>query len=223
MNYKSDKIINEDKNFFGFKLRTRRDYYDNKIIRQILDGNDPYRIPDKLNVVVDIGANIGCVSLLAASRGARVYAFEPESSNYETLVHNIKVNNLNDRVICVNEAVGISGTIKLYIHDKNSGATSSYLEQKGLSPDKYQEIKSVTIRDVFNRFDIQHCDLLKLDCEGSERDVIRDFDDDLAGRVKQISVEFHNKLLTSELVDKLKKWYHAENTNRHEWVFKKNL
>ena len=42
------------------------------------------------DVVIDIGANVGMYSLMSAvSRSARVYAFEPESSNYNLLCQNI--------------------------------------------------------------------------------------------------------------------------------------
>ena len=215
----ANRPINPDKDFFGFKLRTRARYQDDKIIRQILSGNDPYRIPENPKVVIDVGANIGCFSLLAASKGAVVYAFEPEQLNYETLCHNVEINGFGDKIHCDNHGVGIPGKTKLYVHSKNSGATSSYLEQRGLEADRYQEVDFISIHDVFNCYNIKHCSLLKMDCEGSERDIIRDMDDGLASRIDQISLEFHNKGLIKELVDKLSRWYVAENTRRYEFIF----
>jgi FkbM family methyltransferase len=48
-------------------------------------------------VFVDIGANVGMYSLLAAkARGLRVYAFEPESQNYALLNRNIYLNGVKD-------------------------------------------------------------------------------------------------------------------------------
>jgi FkbM family methyltransferase len=49
-------------------------------------------------VLFDVGANMGQYSLLAAQRGVRVHAFEPESQNFALLVRNIIVNNLSDMV-----------------------------------------------------------------------------------------------------------------------------
>jgi len=52
------------------------------------------------DVVIDIGANVGMYSLMSAvSRGTKVYAFEPEASNYNLLCQNIRLNNMGDRII----------------------------------------------------------------------------------------------------------------------------
>jgi len=220
--YKTNRPINEDKEFFGFKIRTRRRYNDEKIINQCLC-RDPYRIPKNIKVVVDIGSNIGIVALDCAKKGAEnIYAFEPSIENFETLVYNVNINGYQDKIHCIQKGVGIPNkNTKLYIHPKNAGATSSYLEQKGLTEDKYQEVEFISIYDVFKNYNIEHCNLLKMDCEGSERDIINDLDDNLANKISQISVEFHNKPLIEGLINKLSKWYKPEHLRRTEWVFYK--
>ena len=51
------------------------------------------------DVVFDVGANVGMYTMWAAlTRGARVYAFEPESQNYAVLCKNILYNGAQDRV-----------------------------------------------------------------------------------------------------------------------------
>jgi FkbM family methyltransferase len=50
-------------------------------------------------VLVDVGANVGMYTIFASAvRGARVFAFEPESQNYALLCRNIVENGLSDRV-----------------------------------------------------------------------------------------------------------------------------
>jgi len=57
--------------------------------------------------VVDAGANIGIFSIYAAMLGAeRVYAFEPVLRTYRMLVENIRLNNLNGKIIPINCALG---------------------------------------------------------------------------------------------------------------------
>ena len=62
---------------------------------------------DNINppLVVDIGANIGYFSLVAASKGFRVISFEPTHYNIEHFINSIKRNNLEDRVVIYNNAV----------------------------------------------------------------------------------------------------------------------
>ena len=51
------------------------------------------------DVVFDVGANVGMYTMWAAlTRGARVYAFEPESQNYAVLCKNIFFNDAQERV-----------------------------------------------------------------------------------------------------------------------------
>jgi len=51
------------------------------------------------DVLFDIGANVGTYTVWAAkTRGARVFAFEPESQNFAILNTNILINGLQDSV-----------------------------------------------------------------------------------------------------------------------------
>jgi len=45
---------------------------------------------------------------------------------------------------------------------------------------------------LFERFNISRCDFLKLDCEGSEFDIILDSDPSLWCRVTRIVMEYHD-------------------------------
>jgi len=211
---------NQDKQFGDFFLRTRVRFYDEKIIAQEL--TDPYRIPDNPKFVLDVGSHIGITALMAAKKGALVQCYEPNYDNFQVLNYNITRNNLNDKIKTFNYGVGKPGKTKLYLHPSASGTHSSYLQQKGLTDDNYEVVDFISIRDVFykNTY-IDHCDLLKLDCEGSEADIINDLDDDLAFKIKQISVEFHDKKLMPALIAKLEKWYTVEHLKRYEYTFYK--
>jgi len=221
---KVDRPVNSDRNFFGFKMRTRRRYYDEKILMMEMDPErDIYRIPKNSRVVIDIGSHIGGTALVTAKKGAEVFAFEPELYNYETLCYNVRRNRLQDKIHCLNLGVGKPGRTKLYVHDSASGTTSSYTNQfKGREKEVPHQVASfISIKDVFKDYDIEHCDLLKIDNEGGEEDIIRDFDEDLANRIDQISLEFHSKPVIMELVTILSKWYEPENTMKYEWVFRR--
>lgn len=220
--------INADQEYFGYPMRTRRHYHDDHIIRAFFQKKDDnfYRIPKgELKTVIDVGANIGCVSILCAEKGARVLAFEPASDNFSVLKHNIMLNKYEDKVECIKKAVGSPGTKKLYIHPKNSGATSLYLgANNGAIEEDFEMVEVISIRDVFEQYNIYHCDLLKLDCEGAEKDIIMDIDDELASKIDQISLEYHgNRKERTELSAILLKWYTEEHVRRYEFVYTKKI
>lgn len=218
--YEVKRKFNENKKFGEFILRTRLRYHDENIIKDEL--NDIYKIPKNSKLVIDIGANIGVTSLMCAKQGAFVYAFEPEILNFDVLKYNVKINNFYNKIICINKGVGKSNKLtELFIHPSNSGATSSYLEQKGLNKENYQIVEFISINTVFDFYDINYCDLLKMDCEGSEKDIINDLYEELINKIGQISVEFHDKKIMNDLIKKLSKWYNPIHLKRYEWCFTK--
>ena len=76
------------KNFGGFNFKIRKGVWD----EQILTGEtNPsyYQMPKNPKVVIDIGAHIGGTAILAASLGADVYAYEPETENFKLLSDNV--------------------------------------------------------------------------------------------------------------------------------------
>ena len=62
---------------------------------------------DKEKVFVDIGANIGAVSVYVASlhKDIKVYAYEPEHNNHELLIQNTRENRVNHQVSVFKQAV----------------------------------------------------------------------------------------------------------------------
>jgi len=61
-----------------------------------------------LAALVDIGANLGSICIPAVARGyaARAIAIEPDELNFRTLMANIYLNGLQDRLFAINSALG---------------------------------------------------------------------------------------------------------------------
>ena len=129
------------------------------------------------NTVIDLGANIGYFTLLAAKlvgeRG-KVFAFEPEPKNYSYLVKNIELNNYHN-VVALKKAVSDkNGKTKLYICDYDSGhhtinqagGLEAYSRGREI---KIEEIDIETIRlDDFLKGKEELIDVIKMDVEGAE-------------------------------------------------------
>ncbi len=61
----------------------------------------------KDDLFVDVGANVGSYSILAgAVAGARGVAFEPVPAIYQRLTLNVRLNDLEERVTCLNLGLG---------------------------------------------------------------------------------------------------------------------
>ena len=119
------------------------------------------------HVVLDIGANIGYYTLLAARlvgpQGA-VYAFEPDPDNFALLQKNIYQNGYQN-VVLENQAVANeNGKIELFKGGENWGGHRIY------DPGDSQEhitVDAIVLDDFFKNkpTDIQ---LIKMDIEGAE-------------------------------------------------------
>lgn len=211
---------NNDAIFGDFVFRTRVRYFDEKILKEEI--KNIYNIPENPELVIDIGAHIGGTSLLAAGRGAIVYSFEPFKDSFDVLEYNVERNGFFDRIKTFNVGVGDQTITKLFLHRNMSGTHSNYAMQKGLTPDRYEEVKIISIKDVFNDNKIKRCSVLKLDCEGAETRIIDDLDEELIAKIDQISLEFHDAKERERLIEKLSKYYVARRIKKNEWVFIKN-
>jgi FkbM family methyltransferase len=59
------------------------------------------------DLFIDVGANVGSYTILACSAiGASGYAFEPSATTFKRLEENVRLNHLENRVVCNNIAIG---------------------------------------------------------------------------------------------------------------------
>ena len=66
----------------------------------------------KNSVFYDVGANVGMYSIFAGYvSGVKVYSFEPESNNFQSLMENIIINNQQNNILAF--PMGISNKTEL--------------------------------------------------------------------------------------------------------------
>ena len=136
----------------------------------------------KGTTVVDIGANVGYYTLLAAKLSGnkgKVFAFEPEPDNYALLVRNIELNNYGN-VIPVKMAVtSRKGEANLFIN-KEPGTHGFLPDREGVVG--ITTVETISLDEYFKGREYP-INIIKIDVEGSELEV-------LAGMQNVIS---HNK------------------------------
>ena len=115
--------------------------------------------------VLDVGAHIGLYTLLAAKRGARVFAIEADPANAALLRHHVEINGFNQSVTVFEMAATDSAReLPLYRHAFNQG--ESNIIEKG---DPAGRIQGRTIDSL----ELPPIDICKMDIEGSEVNALR--------------------------------------------------
>jgi len=152
--------------------------------------------------VVDVGANVGIYAMLAASRGARVTAYEPGPAAFERL----QANTAAWQVQCHHAAVvGVpQRSVRLFLHPvrdtRNTmlgdrGGVSNRARAEGVVPPVSfagsVEVPAVTMQDVL----ATPCDLLKIACEGAEFELLAHAGPQLR-HAARIVMELHGEFTT---------------------------
>lgn len=154
-----------------------------------IDGeyHSPFEMSPK--VIVDAGANIGMATLYFASRNpeANILAVEPESTNFKMLQRNCE----GLRNVVLVQAALWPVSKRLQISNSANEAWAFSVSDKrtdgGLG-----EVSAITMEDIFGRLEGRDIDLLKLDIEGSERELFLDADWWL-DRIDCIVIELHDR------------------------------
>jgi FkbM family methyltransferase len=132
-----------------------------RVFLELLDSHD---------IVIDIGANIGFYSCLAAKRGKHTLAFEPSPRNLRYLNLNLWENQCGDTEVF---PVGLGSQCGLQLM-YGFGGMASLVEGWAQSPRRHAELVPVHTLDsvIRERFDGQRI-IIKMDVEGFELEVLK--------------------------------------------------
>jgi len=142
------------------------------------------------DVVLDIGAHVGIVSIYLAKQwpGLRIYAYEPVLRNFQKLLRNIWANDVQN-VKAHPLAVSSDGRALILtanLHQNSGGATAFAVKSDGTR----FTAESLTLAQIFVNNNINRCRLLKLDCEGAEHEILNG-NPQILDRVDYLCGEFH--------------------------------
>jgi FkbM family methyltransferase len=131
------------------------------------------------DTLFDIGANIGLYSLLAAKKGLRVVAFEPESQNFAVLNANIFLNKLDSQIRALSLALANRNAFDyLHVPDFSSGTAFNQfgIGIKGPDGQSRKTYKQAAISYSLDAFIEMFCQQvpthIKIDVDGIEAQII---------------------------------------------------
>lgn len=147
----------------------------------------------KLGTLIDIGANIGTICIAAVKRGyaLRAIAIEPEPKNYRALICNIYLNDLADKIIPFNLALGEMRDMSLTLElstDNSGDHRIRVTSERGVSAEEQRQtiiVKSDTFDSVIPEVD-KNSSLVWMDTQGYEGTILQGAQNALKVRVPMV-------------------------------------
>ena len=175
---------------WGAKMRCHDNSTDLQVIEEVWSNYFGWGVqPGPADIVVDIGAHIGSFAVACGMRtiSGAVFAYEPCPDNYRLLEENVR-RNCPGRVKFFPCAVHRDSSPRvLYLDPENSGGHNFEISRTGRAA---TTVPCVSLAEVFRQFD-GPAHILKLDCEGSEYDILYAHAELIRDRVHTIVMEAH--------------------------------
>lgn len=197
---KNETVVFETRN--GIKIKLRTDSTDLMAFTHVWliqeYHNEDFIIKNN-DIVIDVGAHIGLFSLYVSvyCLDGKIFSFEPVKENFSLLNQNINLNNKKNISIFNCAVSSKNELVKVFLDNDDSGHS---LFSSG---EHYEKIHSKSLERIFLENNIEHCDLLKLDCEGAEYEIFETLPTEFFSKIQKIVIEYHFADTQPELLEKL--------------------
>jgi FkbM family methyltransferase len=178
-------------------VRLRLDDFYELVTAWVVFCRDEYLVPKDARTILDLGANYGAFTLLAATAApnANIVSVEPFPDTFEKLCRNIAANGLQDRVRCWPVAVA-DGT-----GTRGMSTAGEVSHKRTLLPvgenggERCVLVNTVSLGEVLERvrteLQVDHIDLVKMDIEGDEHELLPDISPETLSKVSAWQMEYH--------------------------------
>ncbi len=189
---------------YPYQFRTRsglelelRDFYELGTA-WVVFCRDEYVVPPNARTVIDLGANYGAFTLLAAVQAPRatIVSLEPFPSTFDRLVLNVRRNGFESRVRCWPLALGPRDGEQKMDSTPGVGSHMRHLIVDGDSRETSIAVSTISWPELLSRvrsqLGIDEIDLVKMDIEGAEHDVFPDMSTEEFRGIRAWQMEYHN-------------------------------
>ena len=205
VNATSLKAMSVDVGGTSISLLVRDGTFDADIVHEVVR---TYQIPSLVKElrrnptvsIFDVGAHIGAFSAIIATLLPRaiVHAFEPAPDNFAVLQANIRHAGLEQRVWATHAAIGSKpgffalGDIGRSPDTRNTGGHSVTGAQvsDSLPSDGRASVEMIPLGALLDKHG--HVDLAKIDCEGSEFEILYSLTPEQLARIDAMVGEIHS-------------------------------
>ncbi|HXL58056.1 MAG TPA: FkbM family methyltransferase, partial [Chitinophagaceae bacterium] len=145
------------------------------------------KVPFKPEVIIDLGANVGYASVLFANRfpKAKIFALEPEDNNFGIAQKNVQPYN---NITLIKGAVWDKPE-QINVVDNGYGEAAFMIEPgEGKHP-----VRAYTITEIMQITGMNYIDILKIDIEGSEKEIFENGYEDWVPVTKIMIAETHDR------------------------------
>jgi FkbM family methyltransferase len=161
-----------------------------------------YIVEPRAGTIVDIGANIGAVTLDWMTRLLEIHvrAYEPHPATFAMLRANIEANGLAARIVTYPEAVGgRSGVIALRASGPSMETTAYGVGATARALEEFS-VPMVTLDTVIERcIGDGPIGLVKIDAEGAEAEILEGAHPQTLKEIRQFVIEYHDSLCPDAL------------------------
>lgn len=147
------------------------------------------------DIVIDVGANIGEYSLIAAQKvkqNGQVISIEPLKETVQTLKNNFQLNNFSNFEI-INKVIG-NETKKVNLYKQLDGGTMGFVDSSltGRNFNKAGEVEMTTIDEILLTRNLENVKVMKIDIEGYEFELLKGAKESLKNKkIKNLIIEVH--------------------------------
>lgn len=158
--------------------------------------------------IIDAGCNIGLASVYLSTffPKSNFIIIEPDSSNFESIGYNFEMNDISKAVKIKGGLWSKNANLKLVNDFRDKMDWSIRVEETTEETD----LKAFSIPYLLQEHDFETIDILKIDIEGSEKEIFSNTDVSFLEKTKCIAIEIHDEFDCREMIYAILKKYNFD-------------